>query len=173
MRNQVLTFIILSGILFLIAGCSSSASKDENIAHIEVVLEEVFTGPNGELAAIYKELESASMEIIKSASKDFRMYYEENLKSYFTEQYYTKFINTNKASTFHGTAYRNGYRMKVKDMNIEQNASSETAYDFSVNIGYKKEGNAGKSAEITGRVNVNEDGKITRVLYHNGGELFE
>ncbi|UOR13061.1 hypothetical protein [Halobacillus amylolyticus] len=172
MRNHVLNCIILFGILFLIAGCSSSASpiKDENIVHIEAVLEETFTGPHGELTTIYAELENDSMEIIKAASKDLRIYYEENLKSYFTGQYYTKFVNTNKASTFHRTAYRNGYQMEIKDINIEQGESTETAYDFTVNVGYKKEGEA---IVVTGRVNVNDDGKVTRVIYHNGGALFE
>ncbi|WP_079529660.1 hypothetical protein [Halobacillus hunanensis] len=166
MRGRVLTFIILAGAFCFMAGCSLSASpeKDENVVHIETVVKEIFTGPEDELAAIYERGGKAAFE-------DYMAYYEEALNSYFTDDYYTIFFNKNLPTGFHMTAFRNGYQMEVKDVTVKQNETTETAYDFTVDVNYKKEGSEEESMEMRGRVNVNEDDKITRVVYHNGGQL--
>jgi hypothetical protein len=155
--------VLLLGVILIIAGCSSSAeskSPDKNITTIQTVLEHQFTGPNKEF-----------IEGIDNIPK-LEQYYEKRYKSYFTEDMYSKFIAAH-AYDYLLTAYNHNKQIKVKNVSVESIDSTEGGYNFKVVVLYDKAGRNQGSAELSGTVNFNEDGKIANIKYLNDGGLSE
>ena len=73
-----------------------------------------------------------------------------------------KAMATNMLNSFLLKANGNGVTMDIGKMSIEQSEDTETAYDFEIHIDVSN----GQSADISGRVNTNEEGKITRIHYY-------
>ncbi|WNF24806.1 hypothetical protein [Mesobacillus jeotgali] len=156
-----LTFkLFLSCILLFVAGCSTSVkstSQDPNIIALKTVLEHQFTGPDQEFIEGTDNIEKLEQ------------YYEKRYQPYFTEERYNSFIATT-AFQYVLVAYNNGKEIKVEKVDVEK---EEDAYTFKVTVWYGKKDGDQESAEVTGRVKFNEEGKITNIQYLNDDGLSE
>lgn len=159
MINRKMLSMLLFSILLFVTGCSATAksSQDPNISAIKTVLEHQFTGPDQEF-----------LEGLDDTEK-LEHYYEKRYKPYFTDEKYTSFIAT---SAYHYvlTAHNNGMDIKVDQADVEK---EEDAYTFKMTVLYGKKDGDQKSAEVTGTVKFNEEGKITNLQYLNDGGLSE
>jgi hypothetical protein len=157
-NRKILSLLLLSVLLFA-AGCSSTvkSSQDPNITAIKTVLEHQFTGPDPEFVEGLDDTEKLEQ------------YYEKRYKPYFTEERFNSFIATT-AFQYALVAYNNGKEINVDQVDVEK---EEDAYAFKVTVLYGKEGSDLESAEVTGRVKFNEDGKITNLQYLNDSGLSE
>ena len=151
--------LLLLFVLLFVAGCSSSvkSSQDPNITAIKTVLEHQFTGPEPEFVEGLDDIEKLEQ------------YYENRYKPYFTEERYNSFIATT-AFQYVLVAYNNGKEIKVEKVDVEK---EEDAYTFKVTVLYGKKDGDQESAEVTGRVKFNEEGKITNIQYMNDDGLSE
>ena len=149
--------------LLITAGCASTQSSgnqtaEENTTVIDpvksdvtMVLEQMFSVPDEELTQYHEE---DNFEGISN-------YYVEKFEPYFTEDYMEAAFNTNLLNSFHQKAYGNDVNMVISNMSVEQSEDTETAYDFEGQIDVSN----GETADVSGRVNTNEEGKITRIHY--------
>ncbi|REJ09034.1 DUF4367 domain-containing protein [Halobacillus trueperi] len=153
-------FLFIAITLFITAGCASTQSSGENTEEenttegdLTKVLEQIFSGPEKELERLYEE---DNYEGISN-------YYMAQFESYFTEEFMTQAVDTNLLSSFHQKAYGNDVQMEIGNMSVEQSEETETAYDFEMQILISN----GETADVSGRVNTNEEGKITRIHYND------
>ena len=64
---------------------------------------------------------------------------------------------------------RNGYQLKVTNIEFEKTESEEIIYNFSVEIQYQKEGSEKTEVEVvTGQANLNDEHKIEDMLIRIG-----
>ncbi|ASF39052.1 DUF4367 domain-containing protein [Halobacillus halophilus] len=150
--------LLMAITLLIAAGCTSNQSseeetKEESTAKNDVkkVLEQIFSGPDQELTQFYEDYNH----------EEISNYYMDQFEPYFTETYMDEAMKTNLVSSFHQKAYGNEVKMDIGSMSIEQSEDKETAYDFNTQIDVSN----GQSAKVSGRVNTNEEGKITRIHY--------
>ncbi|WP_070119334.1 hypothetical protein [Bacillus marinisedimentorum] len=171
-KNRFLFTAILLSVLVLFTGCSEKSGGDteeketltkglpnEKIVESFVVNE--FTGPG-------VELENALDK--GPNSPEVKKYLEVNYNSVVTDP--QAFYNKNFILMYLSAAYRNGYQLDPKTIDIEKVDGSNEAYYYEVEVEYSKDGEA-KTAVASGRVNINEDGKISTVRMHGGGLLQE
>lgn len=156
-------YLFIALALLITAGCASTQSSGDQTAgentteentvksDVTMVLEQMFSGPDEELTKYHEE---GNYEAISN-------YYVEKFKPYFTEDYMEAAINTNLLNSFHQKAYGNDVKMEIRNMSVEQSEDTETAYDFESQIDVSN----GETADISGRVNTDENGKITRIHY--------
>jgi|GEM_PF-6442550 len=144
--------------LLIAAGCTSTQSSSENTKEestakddVKIVLEQIFSGPDKELTQFYEE----------HNQEEISNYYKDQFEPYFTEKYMDQAMKTNLVSSFHQKAYGNEVKMDIGSMSVEQSEEKDTAYDFNTQIDVSN----GQSAKVSGRVNTNEQGKITRIHY--------
>ncbi|WP_258871495.1 DUF4367 domain-containing protein [Halobacillus trueperi] len=153
-------FLFIAITLFITAGCASTQYSGENTEEentteddVTMVLEQIFSGPEKELAQLYEE---ENYEEISN-------YYMDQFEPYFTEKYMDQAVKTNLLRSFHQKAYGNDVHMEIGNMSVEQSEETETAYDFEMQILISN----GETADVSGRVNTNEEGKITRIHYND------
>ncbi|MFC7319787.1 DUF4367 domain-containing protein [Halobacillus campisalis] len=150
--------LCLAMTLFVTAGCSSTQSSVENTTEenttkddVTTVVEQTFSGPDEELTQFYEE---DNYEQIST-------YYMERFEPFFTEDSMENAVNTNLLNSFHQKAYGNDVNMEIGEMSVEEKEDTAGAYDFEMQINVSN----GQKAEVRGRVNTNEEGKITRIRY--------
>ncbi|MFC7064178.1 hypothetical protein [Halobacillus seohaensis] len=168
---RIVLSILLLGICFVSTGCSSvntsdSASKDQNVTTIETVLNQQFTGPDQKLIDLLDDPENSTIigngeTTTPEEPTQLDLYLEEKYQPYFSESMYDEFIGT-YATGYHASAYNNGYKFEIEKMGIENVEATEGAYDFTVNVLYNKEGTEERNSKVTGRININEEGEITK-----------
>jgi hypothetical protein len=136
-------------------GEKETKTQDENIPTIEAVLENALTGPSDELNQM---LEGEGFE-------DLIKYEEELYKDYFAnDSSYLDFVN-NYASTLMIEPRRNGYQLKVKNIEYEKIDSKDVVYNFSVELQYQKEGSElSEVATVNGQANLTEEHKIEGMI---------
>ncbi|MCM3666531.1 hypothetical protein M3204_19095 [Mesobacillus subterraneus] len=155
--------LLLLGIILFLAGCSSdveSKTQDQSITTIKTVLEHQFTGPDQEF-----------VEGLDNTEK-LEQYYEERYKAYFTDEMDNKFISAH-AYDYLLMAHNNGQQIKVDTVSVEREKSTEGSYSFKMAVLYGEDGSNQKSAEVSGKVIFNKEGKITSIKYLNDGGLSE
>lgn len=153
--------LLLLGFILLASGCSSSVKstpEDKNITAIKTVLKHQFTGPTAEF-----------IEGLHNTQK-LEQYYEKSYKSYFTEDMYTKFISAH-AYDYLLMAHNSDEQLKVDQVSVESDKSTEGTYKFKVVVLYDTERTNQGSAEVSGRVKFNKEGKIARISYSDDGGL--
>ncbi|WP_273853526.1 DUF4367 domain-containing protein [Guptibacillus spartinae] len=150
--------LLIAIMLIVTAGCASNQSASENTKEentpkddVTTVLNQIFSGPDEELAQLYKEEEYEEVS----------NYYINNFKPYFTEDYMEHAMNTNLLNSFHLKAFGKGVEMSIGKINVEQSEDTATAYDFDIQVNVSN----GQTADVSGRVNTNEEGKITQIRY--------
>lgn len=157
--------VIFASFLLMLVGCADNTetkAKDENLQTMEYVLENALTGPNEELELL---IENEGLESLVK--------YEEDLyKDYFAnDTSYLDFVNS-YGSTLMIEPMRNGYKLKVRNIDFEKTDSEEMIYNFSVELQYQKEGSEKSEVEIvTGQANLNEEHKIEDMLIRIGDFL--
>ena len=115
------------------------------------VLEQIVSGPDEELTQLYEE----------DNYEEIFNYYMDQFEPYFTEEFMEKAVNTNLFNRLHQKAYGNDVDMEIGNMSVEERDDTENAYDFEIQV----EVSNGQSAEVSGRVNTDEEGKISRIHY--------
>ncbi|MGA9288212.1 MAG: DUF4367 domain-containing protein [Anaerobacillus sp.] len=143
---------------FITAGCASTQSSGEKSIEentikddVTTVLEQMFSGPNEELTKFYEEENDEKIS----------NYYIDQFKPYFTEESMDRAVNTNLLNSFHQKAYGNDVYMDIGNISVEQSEDTGTAYDFEIQINVSN----GQTADVSGRVNTNDEGEITRIHY--------
>ncbi|MFA9557601.1 hypothetical protein ACERII_09875 [Evansella sp. AB-rgal1] len=151
---------------------------DENISTIRTVLQEQFTGPDKNIVelltaeenitSIGRDNEDDTEEQDSSPYLD--AYLAEKYKPFFTESAYDTYIATHGVD-YHWLADVNDYTLIASGFDISE--TIENTYDFTVDVIYKKKGNEHKNALVTGRANMNEDGKISFIQFLDDDGLLE
>lgn len=180
-----LLFIGLAGWLLFLAlnsgGLQQASPADKNIKTIETVLNQMLTGPSKEFSKAVDAWENAVPDtgegvnsgIITSTPDPLRQYTDKYFKPYFTEEGLTDYINTS-GLTFLMQADWYGYVLKVNDLKIEKLEMEGNYYDFTVTVSYQKTGSDQQNtAEVTGQINVNDEGKIQVFSMFVDGGLLE
>lgn len=91
-------------------------------------------------------------------------------KKYFIESAYDKFISTD-ALMYQVAAKGAGYTMAVDKITLSNIEGENASYSFSVDVLCTK-GQEEFNSAVIGTVNVDEDGKITRIVYSDDGGLY-
>ncbi|QOR64943.1 hypothetical protein IM538_13935 [Cytobacillus suaedae] len=162
--ERILRLISLTLIFLIGTGCTMS--KDENINTLTALIENEFTGPSDELKEIWDDFTSNSLEGNEWAAKELEAFYEKRYKPYVADYYYKVFINAYALVPLL-SAEMNGYKLQSKD------EKTEDAYSFTVEVTYEKDGKDVGTVEVKGRINLDKDGKISRLLYLDDGGLLE
>lgn len=147
----------------MLVGCAENTvtkTQDENIQTMEAVLKNNLTGPSDELKQIVKE---------KDWTIPLRKYEEKLYKDYFADEAsYVAFVGS-YGSVLMSEPLRNGYQLKVTNIEFEKTESEEIIYNFSVEIQYQKEGSEKTEVEVvTGQANLNDEHKIEDMLIRIG-----
>ncbi|QSS98681.1 hypothetical protein IMZ31_11230 [Pontibacillus sp. ALD_SL1] len=159
--NMLWKLISICGALLLAVGCSSvdSAEKDEDTATAEIVVKKMFSGPSEELAENYDNIQQSASEI--------ETYYAEEFKPYFSESYYDDAIANRSINLFHSKVQGIDGKMNVEDLTIKPVESVDNAYTYTVNVQITKAKEENETVELSGRINFNEDGAITRIAHND------
>jgi hypothetical protein len=156
--KKIFGTVISASLLFILIGCSQqteSSKKNEDLEAVEVVLQNALTGPTDELKEL---LESKGVEGLTE--------YEEKLyKEHFdNDSSYMEFVNS-YGSTLMIEPLRNGYQLKVKDINFEKTDSNENIFNFTVELEYQKEGSElPETGMVEGQADLNEEYKIENIM---------
>jgi hypothetical protein len=150
-----------------------AAPLEDNIDTIEKVLKHSFSGPDKELKQILDEKESyIDEDKVQEYQNELFSYYEKVYQPYFEENRFQDHVMNNKL-TFNEWAYSNGYQLEVAKIDVKEDEKNEGAYEFTVNVQYKKDDNDVGETMVSGRVNIYESGKINTLRYYDDGGLEE
>jgi hypothetical protein len=159
-------FAVLAIVFILAVGCSNSVNdsqgSDENVKTIQTYLENEFTGPNEELSNILDQgLHPPELD----------EYAEENYGDIIADL--EKMISSLYVLEFLRDAHFYGYQLQPKNINIQKiEGTQNNVYDYEVEVEYSKDGQT-KTATVTGKINLNENGKISMIRKMDGFELLE
>ena len=103
---------------------------------------------------------------------EFEKYVKEVYGDYFTVSELDVFMRT-FGTTYQFFAYKSGYKLSFKGVTIEQNETISNRYNFTVQVGYQKDGGKEETAEVEGLVlfSTKEEGKIGKFQYGNDNGL--
>lgn len=147
---------------------TSNSPQDENIQTIKTVLEQSFDEPDQELKILIDASKSYdSAEKFAEYQQEIYSYYEKNYKPYFTEDMFEAHMMNNKL-TLNIQAYIQGYQLEVTDIGVKEDQNTEGAYDFILNVHYKKGTNEGYAVKISGIASIYEQGKISMIRFTSG-----
>ena len=160
MKNLVIKLLILTSLLALVAGCSAPKESDENAETIQTFLKKEFTGPDQELSDAFKQDGAFPPEL--------KGYVEENYKPLVMD--WEDMFNTNHILFYQRMAYEKGYQLKPTK--IEMKKDQDLAYEYEVKVEYEKNGES-NTTTVSGRMNLNDDGKIVTIRNMDDGGLLE
>lgn len=166
-----LTLIIsLSG--FLISGCSEDETEDPNKFVIQKVLEHQFTGPDKEFMDLLSNPKYKIIENGEERNSELDKYIEEMYGEYFTDSELDSFMSA-FGTTYQFFADSYGYTLDFKEASIEQDEQTPNRYTFIAKVGYEKDGDEEKIANVEGLVllSTKEEGKIGKFQYGNDNGL--
>jgi hypothetical protein len=152
--------LVIASVLVLAVGCNTPKESDENVKTIQTFLKKEFTGPSDEL--------KYALEQDGAFPPELKDYIEENYKPLVINL--DDMINSNHVLVFQRFAYGNGYQLKPTNIDIQK--VQDNAYDYEVKVEYRKDGQK-KTATITGRINLNDDGKIVTIRNMDDDGLLE
>jgi len=191
MRRFITGFMILGCFLMVNTGCSlfdsasstsketptSVASENEKKASVgsqneqtgeqivRTYLKKEFTGPNEELSKILRIDDFAKQNL---ALKD---YIDQNYRDLVAENQYQPFINANQILRWLPHAFRMGYQLQPKTIELEK-ISQNNAYTFKIELALTKEGKTNMTT-VTGYNNLNRQNKIVDIRDVNDKELVQ
>jgi hypothetical protein len=139
-------------VLNTLTSLGANETQDENIRTMEAVLQNALTGPSDEFKQIINQTEWI---------EPLRQYEENRYKKYFSDDLsYMEFVNSYGAVLM-DTPLRNGYQLKVKNIEYEKIDAKDMVYNFSVELQYQKEGTELWEVEtVNGQANLTEAHKI-------------
>ncbi|MEH6994789.1 hypothetical protein V7075_19105 [Neobacillus drentensis] len=143
-------------VLNTLTSLGANETQDENIQTMEAVLQNALTGPSDEFKQIINQTEWI---------EPLRQYEESRYKKYFSDDTsYMEFVNSYGAVLMN-TPLRNGYQLKVKNIEYEKIDAKDMVYNFSVELQYQKEGSELWEVEtVNGQANLTEEDKIEGVV---------
>jgi len=166
MYRKILLLLVGVGVIVTAcsqAGSSEGVSTDEEM--IKNVLEQQFTGPDQKLMNLLDDPENGTVigkeESTPEEPTELDMYLEDTYQSSFSESMYDEFIGA-YAMDYHAGAYTTGYQFEPENIEIIAVETTEGAYDFTVDVLYQKKRSEEKKATVRGRINVSDQGLITR-----------
>ena len=159
-KNKSLGAFGLLLVLIFVAGCSQENENNKNA--IQTYLEKEFNGPNDELSTILDQ---------GPHSTELDEYLEENYGDIITDL--DQFINSNYVLVFLRDAHFNGYQLGSKNINIQKTENTQSnLYDYEVEVEYRKDEQTSTTI-VSGKINLNENGEISRIRKMDGQELSE
>jgi hypothetical protein len=156
----ILSIAVLVSVFIFIAGCSEKS--DENVKTIQTYLENELTGPSDELINALEQEGAYPPEL--------QSYLEENYKPLVTDL--NRLVKSNLVLIWLREAAANRYQLKPVQIEIQKADSQNKAYDFEVKVEYSKDDQTNTDT-ITGRINIDDKGKIVSIRNINGFELIE
>ncbi|MFC5602760.1 hypothetical protein [Sporosarcina koreensis] len=160
--------ILLSVICLIFAGCSKPDEQEQIKESIKTVVELQMNAPDEK--AIFQNYMSDRIEDSGTGFDQYHAYLEETYAPYFTESTFEQYILTNEFVIFHWAADRNGYQLKVNEVDVEQNEVTPTNYNFTVDLDYVNKDGEKTPIEVTG-VAIMRDDKIAKMSYLGDKQL--
>lgn len=166
-----LSLMIMMSAFFIVA-CSkaeaenTTADTDTNKEVINKVLEHQFSGPDEKFIDLMWNPKYKTVVSNKEENKEFDKYVAKIYGPYFTESELDSFIAA-FGTQYPTYAHENGYKLNLKGVTIEQ--SEKNSYSFIANVGYRKNGDEEKVANVKGVIifSTKEKGKIGRFEYRD------
>lgn len=168
-RNKTLCIVIFSILammsVLLMSGCSQT-EEDPYRTAITKVLEHQFNGPDEKFMELLWNPKYTTVVNNKEENKEFDKYVAEVYGPYFTDSELDLFIAA-FATSYQSRAFDTGHKLSLKDITIEQSDKISNRYTFIAKVGYQKNGDEEKIANVEGEVlfSTKEDGKIGRFSY--------
>lgn len=162
--------LIISG--FLIAACSQTVVEDQYKTTIKKVLKHQFTGPDEGFMELLLNPTYRTVVNNKEENQKLDKYVAEVYGPYFTDSYLYTFLAV-FGTQYPSFAYENGYKLRLKNITIEQNEKISNRYTFIAKVGYQRNADEEKTANVEGEVifSTNEKGKIEGFQYGNDNGL--
>ncbi len=171
--NNKAKFITLFSLLlfmsgFMLAACSQEETEDANKEVIIKVLEHQFTGPDEKFVELVWNPKYRTVVNNKEENKELDKYVEEVYGPYFIDSYISSFLAAS-GTTYPIVAHLSGNKLSLKDIMIEQSEKMANRYTFVVTVGYQKNGEEEKTANVSGEVifSTKKEGKIGRFQYRD------
>lgn len=175
--------LIISG--FFIVACSkaedtssmveeekTTSETDTNREAINKVLEHQFTGPDEKFIELLWNPKYKTVVNNTEENKELDKYIEEVYGPYFTASGLESFIAA-FGTQYPNYAYDNGYKLNFKGVTIDQSENISYRYTFIAKVGYQKNEEVEKTANVEGEVffSTKEEGKISGFKYVNDNSL--
>jgi hypothetical protein len=171
--------VILASVFMMVIGCSNSGvpsvkgnakskttstSKENGKVSttekdyektIQTFLKLELTGPNKEFKKALEQVDTTGNPTLLNAYN--KKYYQPLL----AKDYYQDFINAKYEIFWLMAAYKEGYQLKAKNIEIKKGDGS---YDWKAKVEYTKDGKT-QTSTINGLINLNENGRIIYVRF--------
>lgn len=170
-KSVSLVVIGLIASVFLLTACNMTKPEevkieDANKETIKRILELQFTGPDEKLMDLSWNPKYKVVEDGFEKNEELMKYINELYGEYFTENELDAFIRTG-GSTYQNRAHFGGFELNFKDVTIEQHEKHKNRYTFIAQVGYQKDEEEEKIANVKGLVlfSTTEEGKVGRFQY--------
>jgi hypothetical protein len=176
--------VILAAIFLIVVGCSNSGAstvkgnakskttgtskengKGSNTEKdyektIQTFLKLELTGPNKEFKKALVQVDTTGNSTLLDAYN--KKYYQPLL----AKDYYQDFVNAKYEIFWLMPAYKEGYQLKAKNIEIKKGDGS---YDWKAKVEYTKDGKI-QTSTINGLINLNDNGRIIYVRFIEGDD---
>lgn len=156
--------LLLTAVVF--AACSNTKAEDPNVEIVEKVLDLQFSGPDEKMIELLENSEHTTIVDGKQVNEAFDTYSKDVYGAYFTENYLVPFFQT-AGLIYPTSADFSGYKLDLKDVVVTQASNASNRYTFTATVGYVKEGEEEKTADVSGVVlfSTKDKGKIGKFDY--------
>ncbi|WP_025784348.1 hypothetical protein [Sporosarcina sp. D27] len=156
--------LLLTGVLF--AACSNTQAVDPNVGIVEKVLKLQFNGPDEKMMELLQNPDYTKVVDGKQVNEKFDKYITEVYGDFFTEDYLVTFLQTG-GLMYPTAAEFSGYELNLKDTVVKQPEKDSNRYTFTATVGYLKDGEKEKTADVSGVVlfSTKQKGKIGKLGY--------
>lgn len=190
-KTFLAVLLIISASL-LMAACSQETTatdteteapakaKEQDMASIQTVLKHEFTAPDHEFNRLAQDLDALQKSnmseeeyaaVLESPEYHaYSAYIEKTYASYFTENGFENFLNT-EAFFYH--YFDADYQLSIDKLNIVQSEKTPTNYTFSFSVNYKNPSGKTASYEFEGSAICPEAGKIGKLTINDKDLLFQ
>ncbi|GKV67113.1 MULTISPECIES: hypothetical protein [unclassified Sporosarcina] len=164
--------LLLTGVLF--AACSNTEAGDPNAGIVEKVLKLQFNGPDEKIMDLLLNPDYTKVVDGKQVNEEFDQYVTEVYGDYFTEYYLIPFFSTS-GLVYPTAAEFSGYELNLEDTVVKQTEKDSNRYTFTATVGYSKDGEEEKTADVSGVVlfSTKEKGKIGKFEYGEDNGLYK
>ncbi|MGG0176337.1 hypothetical protein [Gottfriedia acidiceleris] len=153
---------------------TEASSSETSKTAIKKVLEQLFTGPDKKLIDLMWNPKYRTVVNNKEENPTFDKYVAEVYGPYMTDSYLDPFVST-ILSQYSNFAYDNGYKLSLKKISIKQSDNDSARYTFIAEVGYQKNKDEEKTANVEGKVYFypKEKGKISVIKIINDNGLLD
>ncbi|MEH7451717.1 hypothetical protein [Gottfriedia acidiceleris] len=181
-----LSIILMATMMLTACSDSSNTTKQQNEQSTEAsssvtskkaikkVLEHLFTGPDKKLIDLMWNPKYKTVVNNKEENPTFDKYVAEVYGPYIADSYLDPFVST-ILSQYSNFAYDDGYKLSLKKISIKQSDNDSTRYTFIAEVGYQKNEDEEKSANVEGKVYFysKDKGKISVIKLINDNGLLD